>query len=268
MVITRDRWPDLQKSLPKHRAPVILLDNASADGTPESVRRHFPLVRVVELGSNRGSVARNVGVTLAATPYVAFADDDSWWEPGALERSADLFDRHPRLAVIAGKILIGDHNLPDPVCQLMADSPLGTDDDLPGPSILGFLACGAVVRRTAFLQAGGFDEVIFFYGEEERLALDLASAGWALAYVEGIVAHHHPSPVRDRDQRRALAVRNEILTALLRRPWPVVGKTVLRALKDPASRSGLRDAARRATMALRQRRAVSAEVEAQRQLLG
>ena len=63
----------------------------------------------------------------------------------------------------------------------MAAAPLGRDPDLPGPSILGFLACAVVVRRSAFLDVGGFDDVVFFGGEEERVALDLAAAGWGLA---------------------------------------------------------------------------------------
>ena len=160
--MTRDRWPDLQASLPRHEAPVILVDNGSSDGTPDVVRRHFPHVDVVELGGNHGSVARNIGVERARTPYVAFADDDSWWAPGALEAAADTLDAHPRLAVLAGRLLVGADERHDPVCALMADSPLGRAADLPGPSVLGFLACGAVVRRDAYLAAGGFDDVVFF----------------------------------------------------------------------------------------------------------
>jgi glycosyltransferase involved in cell wall biosynthesis len=157
VVMTRDRWPDLQATLSRHEAPVILVDNGSSDGTPELVRRHFPDVEVVELATNRGSVARNVGVERARTPYVAFADDDSWWAPGALAHAATLFDQHPRLAVLAGRTLVGPRQQPDPICELMAGSPLGRAADLPGPSVLGFLACGAVVRRDAYLAAGGFD---------------------------------------------------------------------------------------------------------------
>ena len=52
----------------------------------------------------------------------------------------------------------------------MRDSPLEREADLPGPSVLGFLACGTIVRREAYLQAGGFDPLLFFFGEEELLA--------------------------------------------------------------------------------------------------
>ena len=268
VVMTRDRLPDLRRSLPRHEGPVILVDNGSRDGTPTAVRREFPHVRVVELGENHGAGARNIGVELACTPYIAFADDDSWWAPGALEVAADLFDRYPRMALLAGQVLVGpDHQL-DPICLLLADSPLGTCGDLPGPNILGFLACGSVVRRSAYLDVGGFDDVVFFAGEEERLALDLASAGWGLAYVDKVVAHHHPSDSRQHHRRQVRAARNRILTTLLRRPWPVVVRAGLTAVRSGrAGREGAWQALKRSPHALAQRRVVPAHVERARRLL-
>jgi hypothetical protein len=49
-------------------------------------------------------------------------------------------------------------------------SPLPRQPDLPGPPVLGFVACGAVVRRSAYLAVGGFSPVVFFLGEETLLA--------------------------------------------------------------------------------------------------
>ncbi|MEU4549327.1 glycosyltransferase family 2 protein [Nonomuraea dietziae] len=265
VVATRNRRETLERTLPLHAGPVILVDNGSTDGTPDFVRRRFPHVRVVEAGRNLGAPARNVGVKLAPTPYVAFADDDSWWAKGALDRAADVMDAHPRLAVLAGKVLVGPEERTDPVSTLMARSPLPGSA---GPGILGFLACGAVVRRTAFLEAGGFDDVIFFFGEEERLAVDLAARGWELAYVEEVVAHHHPSPARDPRARLALAARNAVLTAVLRRPWPVVTRTVLRTARSGSpGRQGLRDAVVRLPRALARRRTLPRAVENARELL-
>jgi len=268
VVMTRDRWPDLRASLPRHRAPVVLVDNGSADGTPDLVAEHFPHVEVVRLPENLGAGARNVGVERARTPYVAFADDDSWWEPDALDRAADVLDAHPRLAVLAGRMLVGADDRPDPICDLMAGSPLGRAADLPGPSVLGFLACGAVVRREAYLSAGGFDDLVFFMGEEERLALDLSVAGWGLSYVPEVVAHHHPSPARDTAARRTRAARNRLLTALLRRPWPVVLRVLGETLR--LGRPGLRavlETAVRLPRALARRRVLPPDVERARRLL-
>ncbi|RBQ17984.1 glycosyltransferase family 2 protein [Spongiactinospora rosea] len=269
VVVSRDRRADLARSLACHEGPVILVDNGSSDGTPEFVREWFPHVTVVEAGRNLGAPARNLGVRLATTPYVAFADDDSWWAPGALERAADLFDVHPRLALLAGRLLVGPAERVDPICAEMARSRIGREPDLPGPNVLGFLACGAVVRREPFLTVGGFDDVVFFFGEEERLALDLAAAGWGLAYVPGVVAHHHPSPSRDPAGRRALAARNAVLTAVLRRPWGVVAQvTAATALRGGrAGRRGLRDAVARLPRALAARRRLPPAVETARRTL-
>jgi len=269
VVMTRDRWPDLERTLPRHEAPVVLVDNGSSDGTPDLVRRHFPHVDVVALDTNHGSVARNIGVRRATTPYVAFADDDSWWAPGSLARITTLFDQHPRLAVLAGRILVGPEEREDPVCSLMADSPLGREPDLPGPSVLGFLACGAAVRRDAYLEAGGFDDVVFFMGEEERLALDLAAMGWGLAYCADVVAHHHPSPSRDPEAQRARGARNRLLTTVMRRPWPVVAREVVRDLRSgPTGRRAVRQALPVVPRAVGRRRRLPPHVEAARRSLG
>jgi glycosyltransferase involved in cell wall biosynthesis len=149
VVASQNRRDELLASLPRHEGPVILVDNGSTDGSPEAVRRHHPHVDVVALETNHGAPARTIGVQRASTPYVAFADDDSWWEPGALARAADLFDKHTRMGLLGGRVLVGPDERLDPVSAAMRDSPLGLDDDLPGPSVLGFLACGTIVRREA-----------------------------------------------------------------------------------------------------------------------
>jgi len=269
VVATRDRRTELQRSLAHHEVPVIVVDNGSTDGSVDAVRCGFPAVEVIALGHNRGAPARNLGVERARTPYVAFADDDSWWAPGALSTAARHLDAHPRLALAAARILVGESEATDPVCELMRTAPLGVDPDMPGPSVLGFLACGAVVRRRAFLAVGGFDDLVFFCGEEERVALDLAAGGWGLAYVDDVVAHHRPSALRRPEARQALAARNGVLTACLRRSWAIVGRRALSAaLGGPSSRAGLWAAVPLVPRALARRRRVPTQVEAAARRLG
>jgi GT2 family glycosyltransferase len=149
----------------------------------------------------------------------------------------------------------------DPVSRQMAAAPLGTSRDLPGPDVLGFVACATVVRREAFLQVGGFDDVVFFAGEEERVALDLAAAGWGMSYVEAVTAHHHPSARRATPAaRQALVERNQVLTALMRRPGSVVRQR-LRARTRPWP-DGALATAWRAARAVRRRRPLPPDVEA------
>ncbi|MGN9810089.1 glycosyltransferase family 2 protein [Micromonospora sp. BQ11] len=264
VVATRNRRRQLLETLGRHTADVIVVDNGSDDGSPEAVRRAFPHVRVVRLGCNAGAgAARNVGVALAATPFVAFADDDSYWAPGALERAVRLLRAYPRTGLLTGRVLVGPQARLDPVSADMARAPLGTPPDAPGPSVLGFLACAVVLRRAAFRQVGGFTEKLGTYGEEALLAMDLAAAGWRLSYVDEVVAHHLPLPSgRDRGARHRVEARNRLITAALRRPARVVLRTAADALRDAAGRRGLLDAGRQAGWALRHRRPLPAPVEA------
>jgi glycosyltransferase involved in cell wall biosynthesis len=261
VVMTRNRAAELRRSLGHHRGPVIVVDNGSTDETGAMVRAEFPDVDLVTLPGNQGPVARNIGVERATTPLVAFADDDSWWEPEALPRAEAHFAAAPRLALLAGTVLVGPEARLDPVCREMAAAPLGTDADLPGPNVLGFLACGAVVRRSAYLAAGGFDDLIGFAGEEELLALDLAVRGWGLAYVDDVVARHHPSPSRADDARQVRDHRNRVLSAVMRRRWSVVARTTASSIGSRHGRRGLAQATAALAPALRRRRPIPHDLE-------
>lgn len=265
VVATRDRLASLLEVLGRlaalpERPPVVVVDNGSTDGTPPAVRTRFPEATLVEAGRNLGGGARTLGAERAATPYVAFADDDSWWQPGALARAVELLDRHPRLAVVAARVLVGPGEAEDPVCAAMAASPLGRDRVLPGPFVLGFVACGAVVRRDAFLAARGFRARLGVGGEEALLAIDLARRGWQLVYAPDVVAHHHPSPVRDAARRRRVEVRNALWVIWLRRPaaraFVATWRLARLARADGTHRAALREALSGLPWALRARRRV------------
>lgn len=257
VIASRNRADNLMRTLThlsELAVPVILVDNASTDDTVSRVRKEFPYVLVLESAVNRGAVGRNLGVQAARTPFVAFSDDDSWWAPDALERSEPIFDAHQDLALIAARTLVGPSERPDPITPLLRDSPLG--EGVAGPAVLGFMACSAIVRRQAFLDVGGFSPVLFFRGEETLLSWDLAAAGWALCYVEDVVAHHHPAASRAPDGE-IVERRNAVLASWMRRP---VGSALAASLKDPRA---FRAALPRLRQALRQRRELPEHLEAQ-----
>ncbi|MFP5319977.1 MAG: glycosyltransferase family 2 protein [Acidimicrobiia bacterium] len=265
VVITRDRRQSLEATLERlvgdpDGPQVVVVDNASSDGTADAVRRRFPTVRVVGLERNLGATARNVGVDAAAYDLIAFSDDDSWWGPGALRVALERFRAHPRLGLLAARVLVGREERLDPVCTAMAASPLPSEPDLPGPSVLGFIACGSIVRRQAFDAAGGFSLGAGVGGEESLLAMDLATAGWGLSYDETVVAHHHPSAVRDAAFRSAIEVRNELLTAWLRLPLPdalsSTANVLRRASTSRTGRTGVTLALRTIPGTFRRRRPV------------
>jgi GT2 family glycosyltransferase len=269
VIITRDRLSDLERTLERlealpERPEVVVVDNGSRDGTPAALRARFPRVRVLVQAHDLGAAGRTAGVLAVSAPYVAFCDDDSWWEPGALARAADLLDAHGDLGVVAARVMLPGGEL-EPTCAAMAESPLRGRDGLPGPRVLGFVACGAVVRRRAYLTAGGFEPGRGVGGEEQPLAAALADRGWELCYVAGVVAHHRPSGRRDPGARRAGETRNDLWFAWQRRPARAAARATVAELRragaDPRRWCGAAAAARGLPRALRARRVVGPRVE-------
>jgi GT2 family glycosyltransferase len=170
------------------RPAVVVVDNGSNDGTAGMVATEFPQVRLLRRQPNPTPEARNAGVAAASTPIVAFADVDSGWVPGSLERAVAAMREFGRLAVIAARTLVGPKRTVDPMTAFLASASRGVENDLPGPSVQGFRPGAAVVRRDAFLAVGGFDPAATVTGPERRLAHDLARAGWGLAYCADVVA--------------------------------------------------------------------------------
>jgi N-acetylglucosaminyl-diphospho-decaprenol L-rhamnosyltransferase len=258
------------ESLPE-QPQVVLVDNGSTDGTAAMVRERHAKTCLLTPGVNLGAVARNLGVALVDAPYVAFCDDDTWWEPGSLTRAADVLDQHPRLAVLTADIRVEPGNREDPICEEMRRSPLPASPGVPGHPLLSFLAGASVVRRSAFEAAGGFSARLWLGGEEELLASDLARAGWQMSFLPEIVVHHEPSVARDPHLRRRHGIRNTLWFTWLRRP---VRRALLRTARlalsvprDRISLQGFLDAARGCLWVVLERRVVPAHVEAGYRLL-
>jgi GT2 family glycosyltransferase len=166
------------------------------------------------------------------------------------------------VALVAGRIVVEPGGRTDPTCDLMENSPLPCDPELPGKQVLGFVACGAVVRRLAFLAAGGFEPRFQVGGEETLLSIDLASAGWSLVYAPDVVAHHRPGPRAPRTRSRR-EIRNALWTAWLRRPAgrALARTTTLLAGGGPDGPAAFRDALRELPWVIRERRVAPPAVE-------
>jgi GT2 family glycosyltransferase len=271
VVLTHNRVDALARCLRQLRAlpeqvPIVVVDNASEDGTPDRLARDFPDVRLLRSEVNLGAAARNFGVAAVHTPYVAFCDDDTWWAPGALALAARCLDAHPRVAAISAQVRVGRQRRRDPTCDAMAASPLPRQG-LPGPALVGFMAGTAVVRVSAYQQVGGYEPRFFLGGEAALLGLDLLSAGWSIVYADDIVSHHHPSPLgRDLRGRHIALARNRLWLGCLRLPWRTAwadARAVIeRAAHDHVLVPALVQALQGLPWALTHRRVVPQAVEA------
>ncbi|MEU2347976.1 glycosyltransferase [Modestobacter sp. NPDC049651] len=271
VVITHDRRDELLLALTRLRAlpeqpHVVVVDNGSSDGTADAVRREHPWVELIASPENLGAVGRNLGVARLDTPYVAFCDDDTWWDPGSLREAADVLDAHPRLAVVTARILVEPGGVEDPIVAELRDSPVVGADWLPGPALGSFLAGASVLRRAAFCEVGGFNERLWLGGEEELMAGDLAARGWELCYLPQLTIHHQASTARDPHKRRADGIRNTLWTTWLRRPLrPALRRTghLLRTVpKDRVTARGLLAAVRGIPWLVRERRVLPPHAEA------
>jgi GT2 family glycosyltransferase len=148
----------------------------------------------------------------------------------------------------------------------LRDSPLSGPAWLPGPALGSFLAAATMIRTDAFRSVGGFHPGLWLGGEEELLATDLLSQGWWLSYLPEITIHHAASTARDPTGRRIVGLRNTLWFTWLRRPLgPALRRTwyLLRTVpRDPASARAFGQAAKGLPWVLRQRRPVTAELEA------
>src|ERR1700712_4197548 len=229
VIASRDRSPELavvvERLLDTTSCPIILVDNASDDDSVEVAGRIAARAagrgEGIALTENTGAVGRNGGGASCPPPLLAFCDDASWWDGEAPSIAEGLFDEHPTVALLAGRTVVWPQQRDDPMVELLAASPLGHDPALPGPSILGFLACSSMVRKDAFEAVGGFSSILHFRGEERLLAWDLAANGAGLCFCPRLVGHHQPSRVRPTSsEQNARSLRNDVLTTWLRRPLP------------------------------------------------
>jgi GT2 family glycosyltransferase len=269
-VITHNRREEALDALARttalpERPAVIVVDNGSADGTAAAIRARFPQVRLLEPGENLGAAGRNLAVAHAATPYVAFCDDDTWWEPGSLRRAADVLDAHPRVAVVTARIVVEPGGRDDPINAEMRGSPVPAPPGLPGPALGSFLAGASVVRREAFEACGGFSARLWLGGEEELLSADLATAGWELCYLDELTVHHRPSRQREWHRRRRDGIRNTLWFSWLRRPLFAAARRTWQVLRtvprDRVSLSAVGAALRGLPWVLRGRRPLAPRVE-------
>ena len=276
VVVTHNRRDELRRTLEKitslpERIALTVVDNASCDGSAEMVAREFPSADLIRVRRNLGAVARNLAVRRVGTPYVAFCDDDTWWEPGSLAACADALDACPDVAVVTARILVEPGGREDPIVSELANSPLPGRAGLPGPVLMSFLAGASVVRVSAFRECGGFSPRLWLGGEEELLAADLIAAGHVLCYLPGAVVRHQPSAARDPRRRRLLGIRNTLWFTWLRRPLPAaaartweLARTVPR---DAASLRAFGAAAAGLPWVVRARRPLPPRVESMIRLL-
>lgn len=185
---------------------VVVVDNASTDGTPGQVKQNWPQVRLIENADNRGfASANNQGLTVCRGRHIALLNSDTLVTSQALSRLVAFIDEHPEAGACGPRLLQPDgrpqafafgHD-PTPgylfrrgFNHLLLRRPLhhwNTDQTQSVDWVSG--AC-LIARRQAIEQVGPLDESIFMYFEDNDWCLRFRQCGWKIYYVPTISITH------------------------------------------------------------------------------
>lgn len=217
VIVTRDRRDTLRVALESALAQegdveVLVMDDASTDGTPDLVAGEFPAVRLVRSATARGYIAqRNAAARLARAPVIVSIDDDARFSaPDTVATTLAEFD-DPRIAAVAMPFV---HTARGP--QVHQRAPGG-----PGTWLTNaYIGTAHAVRRDVFLELGGYREDLGHFFEEPDLCLRMLSAGHAVRLGRAAPILHTEFPGRDLDRAAVQLLRNHVVFAWTHVPLP------------------------------------------------
>lgn len=244
---------------------VIVVDNASEDGSQAYIREQHPDVRLIPLPENRGFTgACNAGMQAAAGQVVALLNNDTEVDPGWAAGVMDAFARHDEVGIVASKMLLFDrrdhiHTAGD---FFTLDGRAGNrgvwqrDEGQFDSEEYVFGACGgsSAYRRAMLDKIGLLDDDFFFSLEDVDIAWRAQLAGWRVLYTPAAIVYHHLSATGGGVTASYYDGRNLLFVLVKNYPgalWRKYGWQVLRAqsgiLRDalrawrgPAARARLR----------------------------
>jgi glycosyltransferase involved in cell wall biosynthesis len=176
---------------------IIVLDDGSNDGTAEVARSFGKNVRFHQLEHGGVSRARNIGLALARTPFVAFLDADDYWFPQRLERAYALLQREPHAIVTTDFFIETDGaRAPLPYFEsrgLRCLFELGAEAQFDFALEANFITM-VIAPREALILAGGFNPQLR-YGEDWDLWLRMLHAGYPARLVpEALAVYRYKRP--------------------------------------------------------------------------
>jgi GT2 family glycosyltransferase len=203
------------ESLARQTRPhrVLVVDNASTDGTAEAVRARFPQVRLLRTEENLGFAGGvQAGLAVVDTPLVALLNNDAVADADWLARAVDALDAHPQAAAVTSLLLLADVTPPtvNNAGVVLTDDGYGADRGLGEPAgdyaepaeVFGFSGGAAVLRTAAVRAVGGFPAPFFLYYEDTDTSWRLRRAGWSIRYEPSAIVQHRHAATADRTSER------------------------------------------------------------------
>ena len=183
---------------------IVVVDNASTDGSTGLVREQFPRVRLVECATNVGfAAANNRGMRETAAPFVLALNPDTRLAPDFLERLLPAFE-DPRVGLAAGKLLRFDGRTLDSCGQSLGRSRQPIDRGYGRPDlgqldrdeeVFGCCGAAALYRRAMLDHVADpgscyYDEAFFAFFEDLDLAWRARRCGWRAVYRHRAIGFH------------------------------------------------------------------------------
>lgn len=194
---------------PAEDLDVVLVDNASTDGSLDLVRSRFPWVRTLPQTENLGfAAANNLAAEHARGDALLLLNADAWLEDGALERLHRRLGDHPRTALVAPALRYPNGRpqfVWSPARGVVGEAMQIARNRFENRALahgalarvlarlagrIWYTAACVLIRASAFAEVGGFDTRFFMYFEDVDLCLRFEAAGWRLDQEPAAVVHH------------------------------------------------------------------------------
>ncbi len=245
VITTRQGWEFTKRCL-EHLTEqsvahnIIVSDGASTDGTPENIRALFPHVTLITHTDDPGyAAATNHGVAAGRGDVILVLNNDAFCRPHFLEYLVAAFDRDERIGAVAPLTVRSDERTIDSV-GLTVDVTLApfirltgrsSDEAVSARPLLVSPGGGAdAYRRAAWMEAGGLDERLPFYGADIDLGLRLRSLGWTTVAAPRAVAVHLRSATTGHRSQRARQSGGWARGYLVRRWSVLTGRAAARTI--------------------------------------
>ncbi len=187
-------------------AEIVVLDNASEDGSADAVRERFPDIRLIAQEFRAGFGANHNAVIRATTRrYVYVLNEDTTSDYWGFQRLVSFLDAHPRVAALGPRLVYPDGSVqdsawrfPTPLVSALGLVTLGkagvkqSRGEAPR-SVDWVTGAALLLRREALDEVGLFDEGFFLYSEEVDLQLRLRRSGWDICFFPDVTVVHHES---------------------------------------------------------------------------
>lgn len=183
------------------RYEVIVVDDASPDGSVSKVGRDFPGVKVIALAGNcHFARACNEGLKRARGEYIALLNNDTEVDPGWLGALKQALDDHPEVGFCASRVLfLKDRSMIDSAgdCYTIAGTPhkighrrTAHKNHLEKRYVFGASASSSIYRRSMLEEIGLFDEDMHFALEDVDLSFRAQLMGYKCLYVPDALVFH------------------------------------------------------------------------------